>query len=430
MIKQAALHCRVLLLCALPSLAQKKAPPKGDPLSRRAPIHARGVARGRRPQAGRAPHRRRGESSRQAAQRYRPLRGGQVQQRQQGAALLVDALQPALPHAPRQSAAQAGQGTRRQASRSASRSITASLPASGSMLEGIRQTFEEMLAAQGIKATVKAALTSGLGPQKITAINFTITSPAVRIGPIQLAGVSAAMQAKVNTPCRRPDRKRIRYREHRNRSSARLRGSLPGPGLCGRASRCDAKSSLPSFPINPSTIPFAVAIKEGGVYKLGSINYPADALVPRAEVEKVLSKYQAGSGRPLDLFLLAVRDAYHARGYLDCSVVSHPSFNEATHIVNYSARDRSRPDLSDGYSSVRRRSRCHGRPAHASLEDGARPAFRRKLRLNLRGARAKAGPHSGEMDANRHHHLRRKARPGHAQVNCIFHFAKAAQGGR
>ena len=24
------------------------------------------------------------------------------------------------------------------------------------------------------------------------------------------------------------------------------------------------------------------------------------------------------------------------RGYLDCSVVSHPSFNEATHIVNYS----------------------------------------------------------------------------------------------
>ena len=72
------------------------------------------------------------------------------------------------------------------------------LPASGSVLDGIRQTFEEMLAAQGIKATVKAALTSGLGPQKITAINFTITSPAVRIGPIQLSGVSPAMQARVN----------------------------------------------------------------------------------------------------------------------------------------------------------------------------------------------------------------------------------------
>ena len=53
-------------------------------------------------------------------------------------------------------------------------------------------------------------------------------------------------------------------------------------------------------------IPFSVTITEGGVYKLGTINYPADALVPRAEVEKFLSKYPAGSGRPLDLFLLAV----------------------------------------------------------------------------------------------------------------------------
>jgi len=83
-------------------------------------------------------------------------------------------------------------------------------------------------------------------------------------------------------------------------------------------------------------VPFAVAIREGGIYKLGSITYPADALVARTDVEKVLSKYPAGSGRPLDLFLLAVRDAFHARGYLDCSVVTHPSFNETTHIVNYS----------------------------------------------------------------------------------------------
>jgi len=73
------------------------------------------------------------------------------------------------------------------------------LPTNGSMLEGIRQALEQMLAAEGVKATVKAAVTSGLTPQKITAMNFTITSPAVRIGPIQLSGVSSAMQGKVNT---------------------------------------------------------------------------------------------------------------------------------------------------------------------------------------------------------------------------------------
>ena len=72
------------------------------------------------------------------------------------------------------------------------------LPGSGSMLEGIRKTFEDMLAAKGIKATVKAAPTSGLGPQKLTAMNFTVVSPAVHIGRIQLAGVSPAMQAKAS----------------------------------------------------------------------------------------------------------------------------------------------------------------------------------------------------------------------------------------
>jgi len=75
-------------------------------------------------------------------------------------------------------------------------------------------------------------------------------------------------------------------------------------------------------------IPFAVAIKEGGVYKLGSIDYPADALVPRSEVQKGLVEISVRfrpSARPV---LLAVRDAYHAHGYLDCSVVSHAAFNE------------------------------------------------------------------------------------------------------
>ena len=52
-------------------------------------------------------------------------------------------------------------------------------------------------------------------------------------------------------------------------------------------------------------------------------------------MQKVLAKYPAGSGRPLDLFQFAVRDAYHARGYLDCAVSTRPTFNEATHIVNY-----------------------------------------------------------------------------------------------
>jgi hypothetical protein len=83
------------------------------------------------------------------------------------------------------------------------------LPASGSMLDGICETFEEMLAAKGVKATVKATLTSGLGPKKLTAMNFTIVSPPVHIGRIQLAGVSSAIASQGQPPGERPNWKRL-----------------------------------------------------------------------------------------------------------------------------------------------------------------------------------------------------------------------------
>jgi outer membrane protein assembly factor BamA len=209
------------------------------------------------------------------------------------------------------------------------------VPASGSMLEGIRQAFEEMLAAEGVKATVKAELTSGVGHEKITAMNFTVASPPVRIGAIQLSGVSPAMQAKVNgliasqagnefdTENSAPGLQRAFEQLYQDQGYAAVQVEVD-------------EVTPPVVSDQAIAIPFSVTIHEGGIYKLGSINYPPDALVHRADVQKILSKVPASSGRPLDLFLLAVRDAYHARGYLDCSVVSHPSFSEGTHIVNYS----------------------------------------------------------------------------------------------
>jgi len=209
------------------------------------------------------------------------------------------------------------------------------VPASGSLVEGIRQTFEEMLAAQGIKATVKADVTSGVGRQKTTAMNFAITSPDVRIGRIQVSGVSAAMQDKVNGLIAGQTGNGFDTENTAIGLQHAFEDLYQDQGYS--AVQIHVTQIDPPIVSDRSVdIPFAVTIAEGGIYKLGTISYPPDALVPRADAQKILAKYQAGSGRPLDLFLLAVRDAYHARGYLDCAVVPHPSFSEATHIVNYS----------------------------------------------------------------------------------------------
>jgi outer membrane protein insertion porin family len=211
------------------------------------------------------------------------------------------------------------------------------LPGSGSMVDGICRTFEEMLAAKGIKATVKAALTSGLGPQKLTAVNFTVVTPAVHIGRIQLAGVSAAMQAKANLLAVGQSGNSFDTENSGVGIEHVFEDFYQDQGYAAvEVSVAQLDPLLASNPDQSIEIPFTVTVKEGAVYKVGTIDYPADTLVARADVEKILQKYPSGARRPLDLYRMAVCDAYHAKGYLDCSVVSHPSFNEATRIVNYS----------------------------------------------------------------------------------------------
>jgi outer membrane protein assembly factor BamA len=306
------------------------------------------------------------------------------------------------------------------------------LPASGSTVEGIRQTLVEMLADEGLKVTVKAALTSGLGPRKITALNFSVTSPPVRIGQIQLAGVSPAMQAKVNTLVNGQTGNEFDTENTAiglQRAFQDLYQDLGYAAVEVDVSQLDppivsGQTSDPAI-----QIPFSVVIKEGGIYKLGTISYPADALASRAEVEKLLSKYQAGSGRPLDLFLLAARDAYHARGYLDCSVDSHASFNEATHIVNYGIEIDPGPlyrmaavqfDGAPDAMAARLTRVWKMAPGDAfdeSYASGFAARAEKQDRTLSKWMQSVIVTFDVKADAETH------------QVSVIFHFAKAAQGG-
>src|SRR5208283_4334265 len=122
--------------------------------------------------------------------------------------------------------------------------------------------------------------------------------------------------------------------------------------------------------------------------------------------------------------------AYHARGYLDCDLSSHPSFNEATHIVDY------RLDIAPG--ALYRM---------AAVEfDGAPDAMAARLKRLWKMAPGDAFDESyvssfAAFAQKKDKSLSKwmltvittydvKAEPATHQVNCMFHFAKAAQGGR
>ena len=73
------------------------------------------------------------------------------------------------------------------------------VPADGGLLEGVRGALEEMLASQGIKAAVTAMPFGTPGTKNVTAMNFSIASLPVLVGPIQLDGVSPEMQSLVKS---------------------------------------------------------------------------------------------------------------------------------------------------------------------------------------------------------------------------------------
>jgi outer membrane protein assembly factor BamA len=300
------------------------------------------------------------------------------------------------------------------------------LPGSGSMVEEICGTFEEMLAAKGAKATVKAELTSGLGPHKLTAVNFSVVSPAVHIGRIQLSGISAPMEAKASQLASQETGTSFDTENSATGLQRVFENLYHDQGYAAVQVEVVQRDAL-AVSGQSIDVPYAVTIKEGGIYKLGKIDLPADALVTRAEIEKAVSKKPANSGRPLDLFVLAVCDAYTAHGYLDCSTVLHPSFDESAHIVNYNLQ------INPGEQYRLASAKFEGAPAPiaAKLKLAWKMApgdvFDESYFSNFAALAKKKDKSLSKWLQTVITTFDFKADPATHEVNCIFHFAKAAQ---
>lgn len=299
------------------------------------------------------------------------------------------------------------------------------LPATGSIVEGISRTFEEMMSAQGAKATVKAELTSGLGPHKITAVNFTVASPPVHIGRIQLSGVSPAMQAKASQLA--DQQTGVSFDTEKSATGLqRIFEDLYHDQGYAAAQVDVVQLGTLAATAQSIGVPFAVAIKEGGIYKLGRIDLPPDALVTRAQVEKVVSKKPSSAGRPLDLFVLAVCDAYSNRGYLDCSTVLHPSFDDAAHVVNYTLQIN--PGAQYRLGSVQ----FEGAPEAMAVKlrsiwkMAPGDIFDQSYLANFETLAKKKDRSLSKWMQSVITSYNVKADPATHQVNCVFHFAKAA----
>jgi outer membrane protein insertion porin family len=219
------------------------------------------------------------------------------------------------------------------------------VPAEGGLAEQVRQALEEMLAAKGIKAAVAASPYTDQKLMQVTAINFAITAPPVRIGEIHMEGVSPEMQAEVKVVA--DHAMKAGYdTENSAENIERVFAVLYADEGYAAVKVHAVQSGNAVMAGEAIDVPFTVSIEPGQLYKLGAIHLPSGELLTLAEINKaagaisyksggVSEKQSVKEGVALRTALLYITGQYKAKGYMDCVVTPHPQYDDANGIVNY-----------------------------------------------------------------------------------------------
>jgi outer membrane protein assembly factor BamA len=209
------------------------------------------------------------------------------------------------------------------------------VPAEGGLLDGVRGVLEEMLATEGIKATVTAMPFTDPKLHKITAMSLVVMAPPVRVGAIHLEGVSAALAARVQHAANH-ETGGAYDTENSAKNIEHAIELFYGDEGYAAAKVHASRSGDPVTAADAIDVPFSATIEEGRLYKLGSIQLPPDSPGTQAEIDKLFGAHTGiAKGQVLRTVLFTLSSKYKSKGYLDCIITPHPEFDEAAGAVNY-----------------------------------------------------------------------------------------------
>jgi outer membrane protein assembly factor BamA len=210
------------------------------------------------------------------------------------------------------------------------------VPPENGLLEDVRRALEDMLAAQGMKATVTAMPLGTPGTKNVTAMNFAIQSPPVRVGVIHLDGVSPELQVRVQSVAEHTAETPFDTENSLTNIEHAFESFYTEEGYAAVKVHA-VRSGDPQVKADAIVVPFSVTIQEGRVYKLGTIHLPANAPITQAEIDKAFGprSQAAARGVALRTSWAMIAGRYKSKGYLDCKITPHPEFDDANGVVNY-----------------------------------------------------------------------------------------------
>jgi outer membrane protein assembly factor BamA len=167
-------------------------------------------------------------------------------------------------------------------------------------------------------------------------MDFSILTPPVKVGAVDVQGVSPEMQAKVGGVLRHVTGSAYDTAQSRDNVERMIRSFYSDEGYAAAKVHAE-RSGDPVITDASIDIPYAVTVEEGKIYKLGTIVLPADALVTQADVSKLAASLPLNTSQGLVVRSTweMISDRYKSKGYLDCKLDPHAGFNDAEGVVNY-----------------------------------------------------------------------------------------------
>jgi hypothetical protein len=210
------------------------------------------------------------------------------------------------------------------------------VPSEGTLLDDVRAKFDAMLAAEGVKAAVSAV---PYGERKIhnkvTAMNFTIASPPVRLGAIQFNGVSPALLRGLQAIAQHAAD--FTYDSNNTGSvlADRLTSFYVDQGYAAVKVKV-TQSGNPMMGTDSIQVPQAVTVEEGKIYKISAVHMPANCPLSQDEADKIIANPANGlPGSNFRKLLSQIDEKYKSKGYLDLVLTPHPEFDETASTVSY-----------------------------------------------------------------------------------------------
>jgi outer membrane protein assembly factor BamA len=215
------------------------------------------------------------------------------------------------------------------------------VPADSGLMEQVRAALVQILAAQGIKATVQAVANAATVPAPGTApvtpgtVNFSIASPPVVVGEIHLDSKSPALDPGADQILRKISGSPYDSEGSPSQITTYLGNYYHDKGYV------EARVESTQLPVQATAdairIPFKISLTPGLQYHLGDIRFAPDFIASHADFDHQSNIHYGdlAEGQKLTKEWEFLSRQYHNHGYMQASIHPTPSFDRFKALVSY-----------------------------------------------------------------------------------------------